>query len=137
MIQRINPEALSISPVYSQAVLVSGAQLLFIGGQNAVREGTIIGDALTQTRVCLQNVVACLQEVGAAVSDLVSMEIKIVSEVDARSCARVAAEFLDGVTPAISVSIVAGLVVPGALVEISAVAAVDDVSETTWMGRAR
>ena len=70
-------------------------------------------------------------------SDLVSMEIKIVSEVDARSCARVAAEFLDGVTPAISVSIVAGLVVPGALVEISAVAAVDDVSETTWMGRER
>ncbi len=137
MIQRINPEALSISPVYSQAVLVSGAQLLFIGGQNAVREGAIIGDALAQTRVCLQNVVACLQEVGAAVSDLVSMEIKIVSEVDARSCARVAAEFLDGVTPAISVSIVAGLVVPGALVEISAVAAVDDVSETTWMGRER
>lgn len=133
----VNPDSLPTSTAWSQAVLVpAGSQLLFIGGQNAVRDGAVIdADAPEQTRVALGNVLACVQQVGGSAADLVSLEIRIVAGVDVRACAAASAEVLGGVRPAISVSLVAGLVVPGALVEISGVAAVDDISEASWLGR--
>ena len=137
MSTRVNPDSLPTSPAWSQAVLVpAGSQLLFIGGQNAVREGAVVdGDAVEQTRVALANVLACVQEVGGDAEDLVSLDIRIVPGVDVQACAQASLEVLGEVRPAIQVSIVAGLVVPGALVEISGVAAVDDIAEASWLGR--
>lgn len=132
----VNPASLPTSTAYSQAVLVpGGSQLLFIGGQNAVRDGAVVDtNAAEQVIVALDNLLACVTAAGGSVPDLVQLEIKVVSGVDVRSCAAASQQILGEVKPAISVSIVAGLVVPGALVEISGVAAICDVAEENWMG---
>lgn len=139
-VQRINPASLERSPYYSQATLVpAGASMLFIGGQNAVNQSGAwvgLGDEAAQTSQAMKNVVACLHEAGATASDLINLEIKVVDGVDLALCQRAASGYLDlNSLPLISVSIVQQLARSGALVEISAVAAVIDASDAAWLGR--
>lgn len=139
-VQRINPASLEQSPYYSQATLVPpGASMLYIGGQNAVTAAGAwigLGDEAAQTAQAMKNVMACLDAVGAGVADLVSLEIKVVEGVDLALCQRAASGYLDlNSLPLISVSIVGQLARRGALVEISAVAAVIDPSDAAWLGR--
>lgn len=139
-VQRINPEACERSPYYSQASLVpAGASMLYIGGQNAIdATGAWIGlgDEAAQTSQAMKNVLACLEAAGARAADLVSLTITTVDGVDLASCQRAASGYLDLKSlPVINVSIVEQLARKGALVEISAVAAVIDASDAAWLGR--
>ena len=61
---------------------------------------------------------------GATVQDLVMLDIVLVDGVDLGAAYPVAAAELAGATPPAVVTRVAGLAVPGALVEVGAVAAV-------------
>ncbi|NLA29859.1 MAG: RidA family protein [Propionibacterium sp.] len=139
-LQRINPASLERSPYYSQATLVpAGASMLYIGGQIAVDGSGAwigLGDEAAQTSQAMKNVLACLAQVGAVAADLVSLEIKVVDGVDLALCQRAASGYLDITSlPLISVSIVERLARRGSLVEISAVAAVIDASDSAWLGR--
>ncbi|WP_341728115.1 RidA family protein [Brooklawnia sp.] len=139
-VQRINPISLERSPYYSQATLVpAGASMLYVGGQNAVNASGAwigLGDEAAQTSQAMKNVLACLNEAGATPSDLVSLEIRVVGGVDLALCQRAASGYLDLKSlPVIGVSIVEQLARKGALVEISAVAAVIDGSDAAWLGR--
>ncbi|RDI66604.1 RidA family protein [Nocardia pseudobrasiliensis] len=125
----INPGDLPTNPAYSQAVRVpAGADILYIGGQNGVDgSGRLVGpDLKSQARQALANVRSCLSAAGADLEHIVKWSIFI----------KEGEPLLDGFAafqevwgerenpPAISGFFVSALAVPGALVEIEAVAAI-------------
>jgi enamine deaminase RidA (YjgF/YER057c/UK114 family) len=98
-----------------------------IGGQNAVdSDGTLVGgdDVAAQTQQVMKNLQVALAAAGASVQDLVMMTVLFVDGVDLSVAYPVAAAELAGATPPVVGARVAGLGVPGALIEVSAVAAV-------------
>lgn len=124
----LRPEGLVQSPAFSHvAVVPPEATTIYVGGQNAVDgEGALVGggDVAAQTGQVMRNLHTALAAAGASVHDLVMMTILVVDGVDVGAAYPVAAAALDGAAPAVVVARVAGLAVPGALVELSAVAAV-------------
>lgn len=124
----LRPEGLVRSPAFSHvAVVPPGATTLYIGGQNAVDgDGTLVGgdDIAAQTQQVMTNLHIALAAAGASVQDLVMMTILLVDGVDLDAAYPVAAAELSGATPPVVAVRVAGLAVPGALLEVSAVAAV-------------
>ena len=123
----LRPEGLVQSPAFTHvAVVPPGATTVYIGGQNAVDgDGTLIGgdDAAAQTQQVMKNLHVALAAAGASVKDLVMMTVLFVDGVDLAEAYPVAAAELAGAAPPVVGVRVAGLAVPGALVEVSAVAA--------------
>jgi enamine deaminase RidA (YjgF/YER057c/UK114 family) len=72
----------------------------------------------------MTNLHIALAAAGATVHDLVMMTILLVDGVDLAAAYPVAAAAMEGAAPTVVVARVAGLAVPGALVEVSAIAAV-------------
>jgi len=129
-IQFHRPEGLVNSPVFSHvAVVPPGATTIYVGGQNAVdASGAIVGgdDIAAQTRQVMDNVEAALAAAGATLADVVSWTILIAQGADIGAAYAAAAPRLvrDGDPPLVTAAVVAGLAVPGALIEVSAIAAV-------------
>jgi enamine deaminase RidA (YjgF/YER057c/UK114 family) len=129
-IQLLRPAGLVQSPAFSHVAIVpSGATTILVGGQNAVDEnGQLVGgdDVAAQTTKVMENLVTALAAAGAGIQDLVSVTVVLVEGVDVQQAYAAAVPFLaTGKTPPlVSGLLVAGLGVPGALVEVSAVAAV-------------
>jgi enamine deaminase RidA (YjgF/YER057c/UK114 family) len=128
-VSRINPENLHHSPAFTHVVRVpAGYDTIYVGGQNGVdRDGSIVDPGLgEQTRRALTNLRAGLDAAGAGPSDVVKLTILCVDGAPLREGFAAFGEVWpsDVPPPAITVALVAGLAVPGALVEIDAVAAV-------------
>jgi len=128
MTNLLRPEGLVNSPFFSHvAVVPPGATTVYVGGQNAVDgTGQLVGgdDVAAQTSKVMANIEVALAAAGATIQDLVQLTILVVDGVDIRQAYPAAAEKLAGLAPLVTVQRVVGLVVPGALVEASAVAAV-------------
>ena len=126
----LSPDGLVASPAFSHvAVIPPGATTVYVGGQNAVDEaGALVGgdDAAAQTRKVMANLVIALEAAGARLGDVVSMTVLLADGVDVVSAYAAASESLAGLKPAplVTAAMVAGLGVPGALVEVGAIAAV-------------
>jgi enamine deaminase RidA (YjgF/YER057c/UK114 family) len=126
----LRPPGLVSSPVFSHvAVVPPGATMIYIGGQNAVdANGAIVGgdDVAAQTRKVMDNVEAALAAAGAAITDVVHWSILLVAGADVQAAYGAAAPRLasDRDPALVTAAMVAGLAVPGALVEVSAIAAV-------------
>jgi enamine deaminase RidA (YjgF/YER057c/UK114 family) len=124
----LRPEGLVQSPAFSHvAVVPPGMTTIYVGGQNSVTaDGTLVGegDIAAQTRQTMTNLRTALAAAGATVHDLVSVTVLMVDGTDVFQAYPVAAEGLDGAAPLVTAALVAKLGVPGALVEVSAVAAV-------------
>jgi enamine deaminase RidA (YjgF/YER057c/UK114 family) len=124
----LRPEGLVQSPAFSHvAVVPPEATTIYVGGQNAVDgAGTLVGggDVAAQTGQVMRNLHTALAAAGATVHDLVMMTILVVDGVDIAAAYPVAAAELAGAAPTVVVTRVAGLAVPGVLVELSAIAAV-------------
>jgi len=126
----LRPDGLVHSPAFSHvAVIPPGAATILVGGQNAVdANGALVGahDLAAQTVQVMANLKTALAAAGASMTDLVSCTILIVAGVDLRAAYGVAASSFDpdAEPPLVTVAVVAGLAVPGALIELSAVAAV-------------
>jgi enamine deaminase RidA (YjgF/YER057c/UK114 family) len=125
----LNPAQLHSNPAFTQAVRIpAGHDLIVIGGQNGVDgSGRVVSDDLAgQARQALSNLQVCLAEANADLDHVVRWSIMI----------RDGAPLLEGFAafveawgersnpPAITVAIVTGFAVPGALCEIEALAAV-------------
>jgi enamine deaminase RidA (YjgF/YER057c/UK114 family) len=128
-IQRLRPEGLVVSPAFSHvAVVPPGATTVYVGGQNAVdADGSLVGpdDAALQSARALENVKTALAAAGASLGDVVQWTVLFVDGTDIPAGYRAIAGELASDEPAlVTAALVAGLGVPGALVEISAVAAV-------------
>ncbi len=126
----LSPEGLVASPAFSHvAVVPPGATTVYVGGQNAVDEtGALLGgdDPAAQTRKVMANLVTALEGAGATLGDVVSMTVLLVDGVDVVAAYAAASESLAGLEPPplVTAALVAGLGVPGALVEVGAIAAV-------------
>ena len=124
----LRPEGLVQSPAFTHvAVVPPGLTTVYVGGQNAVTgDGTLVGegDVAAQVRQVMANVRTALAAAGATVDDLVMVNVLLVDSVDVTAAYPAAAEGLEGATPLVVAAQVARLGVPGALVEVSAVAAV-------------
>ncbi|MGH3368184.1 MAG: RidA family protein [Nocardioidaceae bacterium] len=125
--RHINPEGMHSNPAFSQAVRVSGAaDTVYIGGQNGVdSSGKVVGpDLASQTRQALANLKACLVAAGSSPELVVKWTILV------REGERIEEGFAafrevwgePPAPPAITAAFVSSLGVPGAVVEIEAVA---------------
>lgn len=127
-IQLLSPEGLVRSPAFQHiAIVPPGCTTVLIGGQNAVDgTGELVGgdDIAAQVAKTMDNVRIALRAADVGMHDLVSMTIMIADGVDLFAAYPAAAAALDGAAPLVSVIRVTGLAVPGALVEVSAVAAI-------------
>lgn len=123
-VEFLNPEALERSPYYAQGAIASG-RLLFVGGQNGVtKNGVMLDGAIEQTRQALRNVLAVLAEGGATQDDVAMMTVHLTAEVDPNETYPAVVEIWGQHATPVTVITVVRLGRPGALVEVSAVAAV-------------
>lgn len=123
------PEGLVVSPAFSHvAVVPPGATTIYIGGQNGVdATGAVIStDAGEQSLRAVENVRIALESVGSGLNDVITWTVLIHQDADLRAAYGAVASKLarDGAPPLVTAALVAGFGVPGALIEVSAVAAV-------------
>lgn len=128
-ISLIRPAGLVMSPAFSHvAVVPPGATTIHVGGQNGVDEsGKIVSDdAAEQSIRAVENAAIALAAVEATLDDVISWTVLIHQDADVRATYGAVASRLarDGEPPLVTAAIVSALGVPGALIEISAVAAV-------------
>ena len=128
-IERLRPAGLVSSPTFSHvAVVPPGATTIYVGGQNSVdADGALVGagDVAVQAARALQNAKTALAAAGAGLADVVLWTVLFVDGADlGAGYGAIAAELASPEPPLVTAARVSGLGVPGALVEISAVAAV-------------
>lgn len=128
-IERIRPEGLVHSPAFSHvAVVPAGATTIYVGGQNSVAaDGSLVGegDVAAQSTRTLENVKIALAAAGATIEDVVQWTVLFVDGVDlAAAYQAIGAELASDDPGLVTGARVAGLGVAGALIEISAVAAI-------------
>jgi 2-iminobutanoate/2-iminopropanoate deaminase len=119
-----NPSSLgpAIAP-YSQAVVANG--FAYLAGQVALdRENKVVapGDVKEQTRVAIERIRTILAEFDAGLTDIVSATVFITELDDFAAFNEAWAEAFENHRPA-RATVVAGLLMPGLVVEIQAVAA--------------
>lgn len=128
-IERIRPEGLVHSPAFSHvAVVPPGATTIYVGGQNSVAaDGSLVGgdDVAAQSTQALANAKTALAAAGATLADVVQWTVLFVDGADLQAgYGAIAADLASDQPALVTAARVAGLGVPGALVELSAVAAV-------------
>ncbi|PUB23531.1 enamine deaminase RidA (YjgF/YER057c/UK114 family) [Promicromonospora sp. AC04] len=128
-IQLLRPDGLVSSPAFSHVAIVPpGATTIYVGGQNAVdADGSIIGvdDVAVQSARALENAGTALAAAGATFADVVQWTVLFVDGVDlAAAYGAIAPMLASDEPPLVLGARVAGLGVPGALIEVSAIAAV-------------
>ncbi len=134
-IRRLRPQGLVQSPAFSHVAIVPpSATTVYVGGQNAVDEtGALVGgdNVAAQTKLAMANLTTALEAAGATVADLVSVTVLLVDGVDLQAAYGAAAPALATAAadpPLVTAALVSALGVPGALVEVSAVAALADAA---------
>ena len=106
-------------------VVEQPARTVYVGGQNGVdASGTVVGDLAEQTARAVDNARVAVAAAGGQLSDVISWTIAVVDGQDLRAGFGAMQPALAGRDhpPVVTVLLVAGLAVPGALVEISAIA---------------
>jgi enamine deaminase RidA (YjgF/YER057c/UK114 family) len=126
----LRPPGLVNSPAFSHvAVVPPGATTVYLGGQNGVGEnGAVVSPEVgAQAARALDNAEVALAAAGASLEDVVQWFVAIDDEAELGAAYGAIAPRLarDGAPPLVSAMRVAGLGVPGALIEISAIAAVE------------
>jgi enamine deaminase RidA (YjgF/YER057c/UK114 family) len=126
-ITHINPDGLYKNPAFSQAVVTEGGKTLYIGGQNGVLpDGTLVGDTLAaQTGQAYRNMLEILRTVGASQENVVKLTVFVVKGQDIMEGYAASQEVWGNHPTALTFAFVEQLGVPGALVEIDAIAVVD------------
>jgi enamine deaminase RidA (YjgF/YER057c/UK114 family) len=127
-ITRLQPDGLVVSPAFSHVAIVpAGATTIYVGGQNGVdTSGTVVSDDVAEQSLrAIDNASLALDAAGAALADVVQWTVLIAEDADLRAAYGAIAPRLAGAgaPPLVTAARVAGLGVPGALIEVSAIAA--------------
>jgi 2-iminobutanoate/2-iminopropanoate deaminase len=119
----VNPSTMHRNPYFSQATLVDGGRLLFIGEQNGVdTAGEIVpGGATAQTVQAIEQVKAILADIGADTSDVAKLTVYFARDVEVNDIIGPAMQGWGPHPTAITVLQVYALGRAGALVGIEAV----------------
>jgi enamine deaminase RidA (YjgF/YER057c/UK114 family) len=125
----LQPVGLVKSPAFSHvAVVPAGATTIYVGGQNGVdASGSVVSDDVAEQSVrAVENANIALEAAGATLADVVQWTVLIAKDADLRAAYGAIAPRLatSGAPPLVTAALVAGLGVPGALIEVSAIAAV-------------
>jgi enamine deaminase RidA (YjgF/YER057c/UK114 family) len=125
----LQPAGLVASPAFSHVAIVpAGATTIYVGGQNGVDEtGSVVSsDVAEQSSRAVDNASVALEAAGASLADVVQWSVVIDQDADLNAAYGAIAPRLarDGAPPLVTAALVAGLAVPGALIEVSAIAAV-------------
>jgi len=128
-ITRLQPAGLVVSPAFSHvAVVPAGATTIYVGGQDGVDDtGALVSDDVVQQSVrAIDNASVALEAAGASLADVVQWTVLIHVDADLNAAYGAIAPRLGGAgaPPLVIAARVAGLGVPGALIEVSAIAAV-------------
>ena len=128
-ITRLQPAGLVQSPAFSHvAVVPAGATTIYVGGQNGVDDtGKVVSDdAAEQSVRAIDNVSTALEAAGATLADVVQWTVFISADVDLAAAYGAIAPRLagPGAPPLVTAAVVTGLGVPGAVIEVRAIAAV-------------
>ncbi len=132
IVKHSNPKGLFDSKIFSQMVTVSGSgKTLYIGGQNAINsEGELIGgnDLGLQTKQVLKNIEIALAAEEATFNDVIKLNIYLVDGYDPAVGLRAFQETIGAMDkpPLITVLKVAGLANPLYLIEIEAIAVIEE-----------
>jgi 2-iminobutanoate/2-iminopropanoate deaminase len=126
-ITHINPEGMHKNPAFSQAVVAEGGKTVYTGGQNGVgADGTVVGEGFAeQVEQAYKNMLQILKSVGATQENVVKIVIHVVKGEDIQEGFAATKKAWGNYPTAISFAFVEQLGVPGALVEIDAIAVVD------------
>ena len=127
-ITHINPDTMYKSPAFSQAVLAEGGKTLYVGGQNGILpDGKMISDSFAeQTEQALKNILEILKSVGANQENVVKLTLHVAKGQDIREGYAASQKVWGSFPTAITGMYVDSLTVPGALVEIDAIAVIDE-----------
>jgi 2-iminobutanoate/2-iminopropanoate deaminase len=122
----INPDGMHKNPAFSQGIAVDPGKTIYVGGQNGILpDGTLAGSDLTsQTVQAYKNVLEVLKAAGASQPDVAKLTIFVVKGQDVMEGFAASQKAWGNFPTAISVLFVEGLGLPGALVEIEAIASV-------------
>ncbi|MGW9412671.1 RidA family protein [Arthrobacter cupressi] len=125
----LQPEGLVRSPAFSHAAVVpAGAATIYVGGQNGVDASGIVvsDDVAEQSLRAVANARLALEAAGASLADVVQWSVLLHVDADLGAAYGAIAPQLarEGAPPLVTAARVAGLGVPGALIEVSAIAAV-------------
>ena len=125
----MQPAGLVVSPAFSHvAVVPPGATTIYVGGQNGIdADGALVSaDVVEQSLRAVENARVALESAGAGLDDVVSWTVLIHQDADLGAAYGAVASKLarTGAPPLVTAALVAGLGVPGALIEVSAIAAV-------------
>ena len=128
-ITRLRPDGLVVSPAFSHvAVVPAGATTIYVGGQNGVAaDGKIVSDDVAKQSACaIDNASTALEAAGASLADVVQWTVFLAEDADLNAAYEAIGPRLagPGAPPLVTMARVAALGVPGALVEVSAIAAV-------------
>lgn len=128
-ITRLQPAGLVASPAFSHvAVVPPGATTIYVGGQNGVdATGAVVSDDVAEQSVrAIDNAGIALDAAGATFADVVQWTVLVVADADLGAAYGAIAPRLavNGAPALVTAARVAGLGVPGALIEVSAIAAV-------------
>ena len=128
-ITRLQPAGLVRSPAFSHvAVVPAGATTIYVGGQNGVDEsGTVVSDDVAEQSVrTIDNVSTALEAAGATLADVVQWTVFIAEGAVLGAAYGAIGPRLagSGAPPLVTAAVVSALGVPGALLEVSAIAAV-------------
>ena len=126
-ITHLNPDELHKNPAFSQAVVAEGGKTIYIGGQNGILpDGTMAGDTLAaQTERADKNILEILKTVGASQENVVKQTVFVVKGQDIREGFSATQKAWGNFPTALTFAFVESLGVPGALVEIEAIAVVN------------
>ncbi|WP_022890523.1 RidA family protein [Agromyces italicus] len=127
-IARLQPAGLVVSPAFSHvAVVPPGATTIYLGGQNGVDEtGAVVSDDVAVQSVrAIDNASLALEAAGASLADVVQWTVLIAEGADLGAAYGAIAPRLarPGSPPLVTAAVVRALGVPGALIEVSAIAA--------------
>lgn len=106
-------------------------RLVFVTGQVASdHEGRVcyVGDAAAQTTMVFSKIESVLREADAGLQDLVMVTIFVCDRRDIPAVSRARDEALSTPAPASTLVVVAGLAIPGHLVEINGIALIHRTS---------
>jgi enamine deaminase RidA (YjgF/YER057c/UK114 family) len=128
-ISLLQPAGLVASPAFSHAAVIPpNATMIYVGGQNGVDDAgkVVSSDVGEQSVRAIENAGVALDAAGASLADVFSWTVLIHSDADLGAAYGAIAPRLarEGSPPLVTAARVAGLGVPGALIEVSAIAAI-------------